>query len=99
VEISLTWRCAIWLCATLWIGTTLYGAVAEPKRVLLLNSFGRDFSPWSEYSGDIRAELVRQLRKPVDISPPSRPHVFPTSKKKVRSSITFVPFFPNTGST
>jgi hypothetical protein len=67
VEISLTWRCAIWVCATLWFGTTLNGAVAEPKRVLLLNSFGRDFSPWSEYSRDIRAELVRQFREPVDI--------------------------------
>jgi signal transduction histidine kinase len=41
--------------------------MAEPKRVLLLNSFGRDFSPWSEYSRDIRAELVRQFREPVDI--------------------------------
>jgi hypothetical protein len=101
VEISLTWRCAIWLCATLWFGTTLNGAVAEPKRVLLLNSFGRDFSPWSEYSRDIRAELVRQFGEPVDIfDASSRPHVFLiSSKKKVRSSITFVPFSPNTGST
>jgi hypothetical protein len=66
-EIPLTSRCRIWICAALLFGTTLSAVTAEPKRVLFLNSFGRDFSPWSEYSRDIRAELVRQLHEPVDI--------------------------------
>lgn len=35
-------------------------AAAEPKRVLLLNSFGRDFSPWSEIAREFRAELDRR---------------------------------------
>src|SRR6187551_830227 len=35
-------------------------AAAEPKRVMLLHSFGRDFKPWSEYAKSIRAELSRQ---------------------------------------
>jgi hypothetical protein len=25
-------------------------AFSEPKRVLLLHSFGRDFAPWNEYA-------------------------------------------------
>jgi signal transduction histidine kinase len=63
----LTSRYWIWICAALLFGTTLSAAVAEPKRVLFLNSFGRDFAPWSEYSRDFRAELARQMKEPVDI--------------------------------
>jgi signal transduction histidine kinase len=32
----------------------------EPKRVILLHSFGRDVKPWSDYAAAIRAELGRQ---------------------------------------
>ncbi len=39
----------------------------EPKRVLLLHSFGRDFRPWSEYARSIKAELERQSPWPLDI--------------------------------
>jgi signal transduction histidine kinase len=42
-------------------------AFSEPKRVLLLHSFGRDFAPWNEYARTIREELVRQSPEPVDI--------------------------------
>jgi len=42
-------------------------AFSEPKRVLLLHSFGRDFSPWNEYARGIREELGRQSPDPVDI--------------------------------
>src|SRR6516164_1195152 len=41
---------------------------AEPKRVMLLHSFGRDFKPWSEYAKSIRAELERQLPWRLDIT-------------------------------
>ena len=45
------------------------GAVAaEPKRVLVLHSFGRDFKPWSEYAKSIREELARQSPWPLDIT-------------------------------
>ena len=47
---------------------TLSIATAEPKRLLLVNSFGRDFAPWSEYAKNFRAELDRQWRDPVDLS-------------------------------
>jgi signal transduction histidine kinase len=41
------------------VGSSVVWA-AEPKRVLLLHSFGRDFKPWSEYAKAIRAELERR---------------------------------------
>ena len=41
---------------------------AEPKRVMLLHSFGRDFKPWSEYAKAIREELDRQSPWPLDIT-------------------------------
>jgi len=39
----------------------------EPKRVMLLHSFGQDFKPWSEYGTTIRSELRRQSPWPLDI--------------------------------
>ena len=39
----------------------------EPKRVLMLHSFGRDFGPWNEYARTIKAELERQSPWPLDI--------------------------------
>lgn len=42
-------------------------AAAEPKRVMILHSFGQDFRPWSEYARTIRAELTRQSPWPLDI--------------------------------
>jgi signal transduction histidine kinase len=63
-----------WLAAGLWISilavfatVSLPANAAEPKRILLLHSFGRDFSPWSEYAKQIRAELYRQVPGPIDI--------------------------------
>ena len=43
-------------------------AAAEPKRVVLLHSYGRDFKPWSEFARAIRSELERQSPWPLDIS-------------------------------
>src|SRR6188768_845881 len=40
---------------------------ADPKQVLLLHSFGREFKPWSEYAKAIRSELERQSPWPLDI--------------------------------
>ena len=42
-------------------------ALSEPRRVLLLHSFGRDFAPWNEYARVIREELGRQSKEPIDI--------------------------------
>jgi signal transduction histidine kinase len=43
-------------------------AAADPKRVVLLHSFGRDFKPWSEYARAIRIELERQSPWQLDIT-------------------------------
>ena len=42
------------------LGLLVNGALADSKQVLMLNSFGRDFRPWSEYAKAIRTELERQ---------------------------------------
>jgi signal transduction histidine kinase len=42
-------------------------AFSEPKRVLLLHSFGRDFAPWNEYARTFREELNRQSPDPIDL--------------------------------
>ncbi|MCP3467638.1 sensor histidine kinase [Bradyrhizobium sp. CCGUVB23] len=39
----------------------------QPKRVLLLHSFGREFRPWSEFARAIKADLERQAPWPLDI--------------------------------
>src|SRR6266404_5272433 len=41
---------------------------AEPKRVMLLHSFGANFKPWSEYAKEIRSELERQSPWTLDIT-------------------------------
>ena len=62
------------ICATaglviflaVWLGCPA-GFAAQPKRVMLLHSFGPDFKPWSEYGKAIRTELNRQSPWPLDI--------------------------------
>ncbi len=46
-------------CVTAWAN--------EPKRVLVLHSFGREFKPWSEHAKAIRTELDRQAPWPLEI--------------------------------
>jgi signal transduction histidine kinase len=43
------------------------GAI-EPKRVMLLHSFGREVRPWSDYAQSIRLQLQRQSPWPLDIT-------------------------------
>ncbi len=38
----------------------------EPKRVFVLDSYGREFSPYAELSSFVRAELVRRCGHPID---------------------------------
>jgi len=55
---------AAFLAASFVCSATL---AAEPKRILVLHSFGRDVKPWSEYSKSIRTELLRQSPWPMEI--------------------------------
>jgi signal transduction histidine kinase len=38
----------------------------EPRRVFVLDSYGREFSPYAELSSFVRAELVRRYGHPID---------------------------------
>ena len=62
---------------------------AEPKHVMLLHSFGRDFKPWSEYAKDIRLELDQQSPWPLDIT--EHPLIFARSPDE-DSEIAFVEY-------
>jgi signal transduction histidine kinase len=42
-------------------------AFCEPKRVLILNPFGSEFVPWSEYGKRFREELLRQSPEGIDL--------------------------------
>ena len=53
------------ICCLSLVGSA--ALAAEPKRVMLLHSFGREFRPWSEYAKAIRIELYRQSPWPLDI--------------------------------
>jgi signal transduction histidine kinase len=47
--------------------TLLNAAAAEPRRVVVLHSYGQNFKPWSEYAKALRQELDRQSLWPLDI--------------------------------
>jgi signal transduction histidine kinase len=47
--------------------TMTQAAFSEPKRILLLHSFGRDFEPWNAYARTFREELVRQSSDAIDL--------------------------------
>jgi len=57
------------LVAALLLGMRGHSQAADPeaKRVMILHSVGREFRPWNVYAKDIRAELDRQSRWPVDV--------------------------------
>jgi signal transduction histidine kinase len=42
-------------------------AAAQPKRILLLHTFGPTFGPWNAISGRLREELRKQSPYPVDL--------------------------------
>jgi signal transduction histidine kinase len=42
-------------------------AVAQPKKILFLYSFGSSFQPWATWGREICKELVKQSRWPLDI--------------------------------
>src|SRR5947209_8318122 len=39
---------------------------AEPKRVVMLHSFGLRFKPWTDYAEMLRSEMFRQSKAPID---------------------------------
>jgi signal transduction histidine kinase len=55
-----------WLVGAFLLFSTLGASSTEPKRVLLLHSFGRDFAPFSEMTKSFHAELVKRSPEPLD---------------------------------
>jgi hypothetical protein len=44
----------------------LCASAASPKHVLLLHSYGREFTPFNTFSGTFRTALGEQLNGPVE---------------------------------
>jgi hypothetical protein len=53
--------------AMLLLLASVVAAAAQPKRVLFLHSFGREFSPYNEFAAKLRADLGRQSPDPLDL--------------------------------
>jgi signal transduction histidine kinase len=56
-----------WVGAAALIFVMLGAATAEPRRVLMLHSFGRNFAPFSDFAGQFREELVQRSPEPIDL--------------------------------
>jgi signal transduction histidine kinase len=64
----LAWAVVASLAITILLGMSASGhADGDHKRVMILHSVGREFRPWNVYAKDIRAELDRQTRWPIDV--------------------------------
>lgn len=61
--------CAIrWVVALFVLSFTVLGASAQnPRRILVLYTFGTDFAPWNEMASVLRAELDKRLSEPIEI--------------------------------
>jgi signal transduction histidine kinase len=54
-------------CSTMFVFAAIRPAAAEPKRVLLLHSFGPQFAPWVFFAGQFREELFKQSPDKIDL--------------------------------
>src|SRR5882757_10976311 len=54
------------LATTIVLGTSSPCEAAEPKRVMMLHSFGARFKPWSESAEIVRSEINRRSQNAVD---------------------------------
>jgi hypothetical protein len=56
-----------WLILTALIFAAISPAAAEPKRVLLLHSFGPQFVPWVFMAAEFREQLFKQSSDKIDL--------------------------------
>jgi signal transduction histidine kinase len=56
-----------WLISIMLVFAAISPAAAEPKRVLLLHSFGPQFVPWVFFAGQFREELFKQSPDKIDL--------------------------------
>jgi signal transduction histidine kinase len=61
------WSVVASLATAILLVTQAHGQTnIEPKRVLMLHSFGLRFKPWTEYAQIIRSEMSRRFKAPID---------------------------------
>ena len=67
IQFVFAWTVTSALAITLLLATLCQSQAAdpEPKRVMMLHSFGPRFKPWSDYAQTIRSEISHQRQKPV----------------------------------
>ena len=66
--LGMTLSCRVGVAAAaLLLSTALQAAAGEPRRVLLLHSYGPHFAPWSAVSGRFREELIKQSPNAIDL--------------------------------
>jgi signal transduction histidine kinase len=56
-----------WLALMMLVFAAFNAAAAEPKRVLLLHSFGPQFVPWAFFAGQFREELFKLSPDKIDL--------------------------------
>ena len=56
-----------WATALLLLFSVVNASAGEPRRVLLLHSFGPHFAPWNAVAGRFREELVKHAPAPIDL--------------------------------
>ena len=56
-----------WLALTMFLFAAAAPAAAEPKRVLLLHSFGPQFVPWVFFAGQFREDLFKLSPDKIDL--------------------------------
>src|ERR1700745_2015481 len=59
------WRCATWAVLLVLIFAASSLAATEPRQVLLLHSFDREFAPFDVIEEVFRAELAQQSPAPI----------------------------------
>ena len=63
----MSWMRRSYLAAALLPALAIPVGASEPDRVLLLHSFGPDFSPWNTITPPFREELRKRAPRPIDV--------------------------------
>jgi signal transduction histidine kinase len=62
-----TWKWTCVLAILIAVTVAVAAEANEPKRIVVLHSYGQDFSPFSEFANSFRSEMDRQFKEPVDV--------------------------------
>jgi ABC-type uncharacterized transport system substrate-binding protein len=64
---SLSVILALLLGLALSVALPISALAQEPRGVLMVHSFGRDFSPWAEFAQSLQTHLIQQSKEPLDL--------------------------------